>query len=316
MKVVIAARWDQPGCAEVRAAFPGVTFAIAKSPEETIREAADAEVLFGWPTAEAIREAKRLRWVQAHSAGMDWMAGLTELIESDIVVTSMGAAFAATMVEHVFALLFFLTRGLRHLDAQQRQRAWPRPLGVEPVGLSGLTLGVLGFGHIGRGVGRVGHALGMRVVAVDVHEIPRPDYLADFWRLDGLPNLLRQTDVLVVAVPLTTETRGMLGTAQLDLLKPSAYVIGISRGEIIDEGALATRLKAGRLAGAGLDAFATEPLPPESELWDAPNLIITPHCSGVSRQTTDGCWQVFKENLARYLAGRPLLNVFDKRRGY
>jgi phosphoglycerate dehydrogenase-like enzyme len=316
MKVVIAARWQEPGCAEVQAGFPQVEFAVAKTPEELVREATDAEVIFGWPSREAIRAARRLRWVQAHSAGMDWIAGNLELLGSEVPVTSMGAAFAATMVEHVFALLLFLTRGLRYFDAEQRRRAWTRPLGVEMVGLSGRILGILGFGNIGRGVAEVGCALGMQVIAVDAHDVPRPEHLAGFWRLDGLPELLRRSDVLVVTVPLTPETAGMLGAERLALLRPSAYLIGISRGGIVDERALARMLKEGQLAGAALDAFAAEPLPADSDLWDAPNLILTPHCSAVSSQTTDGCWRVWKENLGRYLDGRPLLNVFDKRRGY
>jgi len=316
MKLVIGARWQEQGLADVRAAFPGVEFVNAMTPEEFVKEAADAEVLFGWPSREAIRAATKLRWVQAHSAGMDWMAGNTELIESDVVVTGMGAAFAPTMVEHAFAMLLFLTRGLRHFDATQRSKVWPHPRGVELVGLSGLTLGILGLGNVGRGVSQVGHALGMRVIAIDANDVPRPEHLAGFWRLEGLPDLLRQSDVVVVTVPLTPKTKGMLGAEQLALMKPSAYLIGISRGGIIDEGALVGMLKQGRLAGAGMDVFEVEPPPPGSEVWEAPNLIITPHCSGVSRQTSEGCWLVLKENLVRYLAGRPVLNVIDKRRGY
>lgn len=316
MKVVIAARWQEPGCADVQAEFPQVAFAVSKTPAELVRDAADAEVIFGWPDREAIRAATRLRWVQAHSAGMDWIAENVELLESDVVVTSMGAAFAATMIEHVFALLLSLTRGLRYFEAEQRRRAWTRPIGVEMVGLSGRILGILGFGNIGRGVAEVGRALGMQVIAVDAHDVPRPKYLAEVWGLDGLLELLRRSDVLVVTVPLTSETTGMLGAERLALLRPSSYLIGISRGGIIDEGALVAMLREGRLAGAALDAFAVEPLPPESDLWDAPNLMLTPHCSAASSQTTDGCWQVWKENLGRYLDSRPLLNVFDKRRGY
>ena len=146
--------------------------------------------------------------------------------------------------------------------------------------------------------------------------MPRPEYLAELWRLDGLSELLRQSDAVVVTVPLTPATQGMLGAEQLALMKPSAYLIGISRGGIIDERALVRLLKEGRPAGAGLDVFELEPPPPESDVWETPHLVITPQCSGVSRQTTDGCWQVLKENLGRYLEGQPLLNVFDKRRGY
>lgn len=316
MKVVIAARWQQTGCEEVCAAFPQVDFAVAKTPEELVREAADAEVIFGWPHAEAIRAAPRLRWVQAHSAGMDWMAGLTELIESDIIVTYMGGVFAPTMIEHTFALLLALTRRLPYLWRQQQQRTWCKPPEFQAIGISGSALGIVGFGHIGRGVGRVGHALGMRVLAVDLHEVPPPDYPAECRQIEALPRLLKKADVVVVTVPLTPATAGMLDAGRLALMKPSAHLIVVSRGGIVDEAAVVRMLREGRLAGAGVDVFAAEPLPPESDLWDAPNLIVTPHSSAFSRQTTDGCWQVWRENLGRYLEGRPLLNVFDKRRGY
>lgn len=162
----------------------------------------------------------------------------------------------------------------------------------------------------------MGHALRMRVVAVDVNDVLRPDYLSALWGLEGLPELLSQSDVVVVTAPLTPETGGMLRADRLALMKPSAYLIVVSRGGIVDERALVGMLKEGRLAGAGLDVAEVEPIPPDSDLWLAPNLIITPHCSGVSRQTTDGCWLVLKENLGRYLAGNPLLHVVDKRRGY
>lgn len=316
MKVVIAARWQQPGCAEVCAAYPQVEFAVARTPEELVREAANAEVIFGWPHAGAIRAAPRLRWVQAHSAGMDWMTGLTELIESDITVTHMGGVFAPTMIEHTFALLLALTRRLPHLSLQQGRHSWSRPPDFQAVGLAGSTLGIVGFGNIGRGVGRVGHALGMRIVAVDLQATPPPEYPVERRGLEALPWLLTDADAVVVTVPLTPATAGMLDAARLALMKPSAYLIVVSRGGIVDEASVARMLREGRLAGAGLDVFAAEPLPPESTLWDTPNLIVTPHSSAFSRQTTDGCWQVWKENLGRYLEGRPLLNVFDKRRGY
>ncbi len=316
MKVVIAARWQQPGCEAVCRAYPQVQFAIARTPEDLVREAAEAEVIFGWPSAEAIRAAKKLRWVQAHSAGMDWMTGLTELVESDVVVTSMGGAFAGTMVEHAFGVLLSLTRRLPYLREQQARHTWVRPPAFDPVGLSGRTLVVLGFGRIGRGIGRVAHVLGMRVLALDVAEPAVADYPAECYKLDALPDGLRRADVLVVTAPFTPATAGMLDADRLALLPPSAYLLVLSRGGIVDEAAVAAMLRDGRLAGAGLDVFATEPLPPESPLWDAPNLILTPHCSAVSSQTYDATWQIWKENLGRYLSGQPLLHVFDKRRGY
>jgi phosphoglycerate dehydrogenase-like enzyme len=316
MKLLITARWDEEGLKGVEAAYPQVEFLVAKTPEEVVEKIAEAEVVFGWPDRAAILAGKKLCWVQAHSAGMDWLTGNTELIESDLLVTNMGVAFAATMVEHSFAMLLSLTRGLRHFDATRQGREWPRPLGIQPVGLAGMTLGVIALGNVGRGIGRVGHAMGMQVIAVDANEVPLPDYVESFWRMDGIPELLRRSDVVMVSCPLTEETKGLLGRDMLGLMKPSSYLIVISRGGIVDEQSLVAMLREGRLAGAGLDVAEVEPPAADSGLWEAPNLVLTPHCSGVSNQTSQGCWDVLHENLGRYLAGKSLINKVDKRRGY
>jgi phosphoglycerate dehydrogenase-like enzyme len=177
-------------------------------------------------------------------------------------------------------------------------------------------MGIIGLGNIGRAIAKLAHAFEMNVIAVDAHEVPRPDYVSELGLLDGMDGLLRRSDVVVVATPITAETRGMLGAEQLALLKPSAYLMVMSRGGIIDEAALARMLREGRLAGAGLDVTATEPLPPESELWDAPNIFITPHCSPASKQTGELVVKICRENLARYLSNEPLSHVVDKRLGY
>src|SRR5262249_20708451 len=148
----------------------------------------------------------------------------------------------------------------------------------------------------------------MNVIAVDVDELPQPEHVAELGGLDRLPDLLRRSDAVAVAVPYTAETKGMLGAAELALMKPTAYLLVLSRGGLIDERALVRMLGEGRLAGAGLDVQETEPLPPDSELWDAPNLIITPHCSAQSKQTISLGNGIFRENLTRFLRGEPLTN--------
>jgi phosphoglycerate dehydrogenase-like enzyme len=175
---------------------------------------------------------------------------------------------------------------------------------------------VVGLGNIGRQIAKRASAFDMRVIAVDADDVPKPDYVAQVARLDALDSLLGSADVVAVATPLTPQTRKMIGAAQLALMKPEAYLLVVSRGGIVDERALAAALKEGQFAGAGLDVSETEPLPPESPLWDVPNLLFTPHCSGSSRQTTEGAWRVFAENVGRFVRGEPLENVVDKKRGY
>ena len=316
MKLLVASPWLKQSVEELKSEFPSVEFITADSQEASVAAAADIEVAFGFPSREAFLAAKRLRWIQSGSAGVEGMRSIPELIESDVTVTNTRGAHAVTIAEHAFGILIFLARNFYSLLQSQEQKEWQRPLEQPGVGLSGLTMGIIGLGQIGRAIGKRAHAFEMRIIAVDAHDVPRPEYVAEFWLLDGLPQLLRRADVVVVATPITEETRGMLGPEQLTLMKPSAYLLVMSRGGIIDEPTLAAMLREGRLAGAGLDVTAIEPLPPESELWDAPNIIITPHCSPSSPQTRANVTAIMRENLTRYLAGEPLTNLVDKKLGY
>lgn len=317
MKLLICAGWPEQHLQELRDSFPQVDFVTGLSPEEAVRNAADADAMFGRISREVFLAARKLRWIQGPGAGVETLAQIPELVESDVVVTNTRGAHGATIAEHTFAMLLYLTRGLGHLAAAQRNKVWSRrPLEPRPLGISGLTLGLIGLGKIGSAIARRAHAFRMEVIAVDPNDVPRADYVSEFWGLAGLPELLRRADVVVVTAPLTPESRGMLGPAQLALMKPSAYLIAISRGGIVDERALVAALKAGRLAGAGLDVTEQEPLPPESELWDTPNLILTPHAAGTSLQSRALATAIFRDNLARFLAGEPLMNLVDLRRGY
>lgn len=317
MKVLLTADWmHRYFDDDVRAEFPQVEFVSGQTPEELMAAAGDAEVAFGYITPELFQAAKALRWIQSASAGVEWMGNVAGLAESDVIVTNTRGAHAATMAEHAFGLLFFLTRGFDSLYVSQQQRVWQYPVQRAGVGLAGLTMGIIGLGNIGRAIGERAKAFQMDVIAVDAHDVPQPEYVSQLGRLDEMPELLRRADVVVVATPITSETRGMLGPDELTLMKPSAYLIVMSRGGIIDEPTVAQMLRDGRLAGAGLDVTAIEPLPADSELWDAPHIIITPHCSPSSSQTGANVTQIMKENLRRYIAGEPLTNLVDKRLGY
>ncbi len=316
MKIVIAGRADERGLADLRAAHPEVEFVAARGAELSTAIADADAVYIHTMTSELVADARRLRWVQSQGAGVEWIHDVPELIESDVVLTNTRGAHAQTIAEHAFGLLLSLTRCLPQLRANQRAHRWGRPEGATMVGLSGLTFGVVGLGRIGTAIAQRAHGFDMHVVAVDANDVPRPDYVERFWPLDGLGELLAAADVVAVSTPLTPQTQGMIGASELAGMKPGAYLLVVSRGGIVDEEAVVAALQDGRLAGAGIDVTAREPLPADSPLWDAPNLLLTPHTSGASRQTTALAWTIFAENVGRFVHGQELANVVDKRLGY
>lgn len=317
MKIVLGSRPNDARLTSFRTAYPEVRFVSAESPDQILREIVDADALFGNPTRDAYLAGKRLRWIQTPSAGIEFVRNIPELVESDVVLTNARGAHAATIAEHTFAMLLMLTRGLRFFDHAKGCHTWLRGEGYRNVvGIDGLTLGIVGYGNIGRAIAKRGHGFEMRVKAVDANEVPANEHVESVWRLDRLHDLLRECDVLAIAVPITPETRRMIGETEIRLLKRGSYVMVVSRGGIVDEKALLAALTDGHLAGAGLDVTETEPLPPDNPLWDAPNLIITPHISGGSTLTTEIMWSIFHENVGLFVRGQPLKNVTNKRLGY
>ena len=316
MKLLIIGSWDQDRLAEVRKTFPQVEFTAASDQDKILREIPDAEVVYGGITREAFLAAKKLKWIQNTGAGVEKLARISEIAGSDVIVTNTRGAHAATIAEHTFGLLISLTRNLRQTFQAQRDHNWGVQFDNPMVGLTGLTLGMVGLGNIGRAIAKRGYAFDMNVIAIDAHEVPKPDYVTELRLSDGLDDLLQRSDVVAVTTPHTPNTAGLLGEQQLRLMKPSSYLLVVSRGGIVDEDALARMLNEGTLAGAGLDVTATEPLPEDSPLWDTPNLLITPHCSGRSAFTSASALAIFHENLRRYLADEPLTNLVDLKLGY
>lgn len=315
MKVVIAGRANEEDVAALRREHPGLD--LVQAGRDNLADAiADAEGVYCLGlTSEQFRAARKLRWVQSQGAGVEWIARCPEIVPTDVVVTNTRGAHAQTIAEHTFAMLLYHTRGLGSLMEAQRERRWGKP-GRALVGLSGMTMGVIGLGRIGSAIAQRAHGFDMTVRAVDANKVPRPDYVQHVAGLDGLDALLAESDAVAVAIPITAETRGLLGERQIARMKESAYLLVMSRGGIVDERAVATALKEGRLAGAGMDVFENEPLEDESPLWDAPNLVLTPHCSGSSRQTSALAWSIFAQNVGRFVRGEPLENAVDKQRGY
>jgi phosphoglycerate dehydrogenase-like enzyme len=315
MKMLVTSFQRDPArLAELEKQFQ-VEFIAPPRGEPTAHLAQDVDAVFGQLTADEFAAARKLRWVQSPSAGVEWMWKVPGLADTDIVVTNMRGAHAATIAEHAFAMLLSHTRGLPFFAELQRDHEWGRRQ-RELTAIKGMSMGILGFGNIGRAIARRASGFEMRVLAVDAERVPPGEGVEEVWPLERLDDLCRQSDVLVNSAPITPTSRGMIGQPQLRLLKRGSYLLSMSRGGIVDEQALVDALEEGHLAAAGIDVTATEPLPAGDPLWTAPNLIITPHSSAASKLTTDLVWSMFTENLGRFMRGEELMNQVDKRRGY
>jgi len=316
MKLVLTTRAGDPYF-DLLDDLDGVQKVWALASDEIARELPDADVIYGWPTLEQFQLAKRLKWIQIPSAGVEMVCSIPEIVESDVIVTNCRGAHARVIAEHTFAMLLSLTRSLRFFDHAKGCHTWIRADGYRRVsGIDGKTMGIVGFGNIGRAIARRAYGFEMTVLAVDAQEVPANEHVKAVWTLDRLHDMLRETDVLVISAPITPQTRGMIGETEIRLLKPGAYVLAVSRGGIVQEAPLIAALTDGHLAGAGLDVTETEPLPSDNPLWDVPNLIITPHISGGSTLTTELMWSIFFENVGHFVRNEPLRNLTDKRLGY
>ena len=309
----------------------------ARVSEHVLSLVADAEAYFGYGIpAELLDAGKGLRWVHSGAAGVG--SSLTPtMVESSVVFTNSAGVHAPPMAETVLAMLLHFTRGLDLAGESQRRGEWstdPFYVAGAPLReLSSMTVGIVGFGGIGREVARRVASLGARVIAVkrnpasaretNLEPVAGGGFLGSriemVWGESGLDALYRECDAIVVAAPDTPETRGMIDARAFGRMKPGAIVLNVARGRLVDEDALIGALTEGRIRGAGLDVFSTEPLPPESPLWRLPSVVITPHVSAV----TQGFWRretdLITRNLDRYLRERPLEeweNVVDKKAGY
>jgi phosphoglycerate dehydrogenase-like enzyme len=276
----------------------------------------EADVAIVWHFApELLRRAKRLQWVHFAMAGVD-DALHPALVESPVQVTASVGVHAVPVAEHAFAMILAFARGLVPAFANQFQRRWGRRSVVYSIQeLQGLTLGVVGLGHIGRAVAALGRAFGMHVVGVNRHG-GAVEGVEEVFTPDGLAKVLSRADYVVLCVPLTAETRGMFGVDEFRLMKDTAYLVNVGRGPLVREDTLLEALRRRWIAGAGLDVFETEPLPPDHPLYNLDNVIISPHVAGVTPYYWERMAKLFVENLKRFLAGEELEKKVDKARGY
>lgn len=334
VKVLCTLRFGEELLDKLRAVSPRlIVEQVTCHNEEEVAQALDEEVeiLYTFRVPPNLSRTPNLRWVQLHSAGVNHLLD-HPLMKSDILITTASGIHATPIAEYVFASMLAFSLRLPKMLHYQRRHEWPKGrwdifAGQE---LWGKTIGIVGYGSIGREVGRIACCFGMRVLATKRR--------ADRWRdrgyrvqgtgdLEGavpdriyppkeLRRMLAQCDFVVISVPLTPETERMIGQEELRAMKPSAYLVNISRGGIVDETALIRALREGWIAGAGLDVFETEPLAEDSPLWDFDNVILSPHVAGFTPHYDQRAADLFAENLRRYLTGEELLNLVDKGKGY
>jgi phosphoglycerate dehydrogenase-like enzyme len=293
------------------------------------------DVLYAGAPPRDLGRAPNLKWVQLHMAGVDALAEHPLYTQSAIPLVTASGVHAATIAEYAITALLALAHRVPRMVEWQRRGAWPPdeqrwPLFV-PSEVRGATLGIIGYGSIGRELARIAKAaFGMTVLACKRDPSQRKDagytlsgtgdpegLLPDAWLgPDGLSELLARSDVVVMCAPLTPQTRRLIGAGELGRMKPSGYFINVGRGASVAETALVQALRERRIAGAAVDVFAQEPPPAGHPLYAVDNVILSPHVSGFLPSYDDRCTDLFAENLRRFLAGTPLLNLVDRAKGY
>jgi phosphoglycerate dehydrogenase-like enzyme len=292
----------------------------------------DAEILYTFRALPQPEEAPKLRWIQFHLAGVDQQLDAPILRHDDLIATTLSGANAPQVAEHALALMLALGHHVSTMVTDQGRAHWPteRSQRYLPKELIGSTVGIVGYGSIGQRLARLLQSFNVTILAskrdlltesrrdfqVDGEGDPKAELVRRLYPGKAVGSMLKECDYVVVTVPLTTETRGLIGAKQLAAMKPGAFLVDVSRGGVVDHAALVQALDKGQLAGAGLDVFPIEPLPSDSKLWGMANVIVSPHVAGLSPRYVERAFELFKENLRRYLAGEELLNKLELEREY
>ena len=299
---------------QVRAVSPELEIVNALTVEDALAAIPQAVGMYGDITPALLERAENLRWLQTPIAGLEHYM-FAELAESDVVVSNMAKIYSDMIADHAFCFILMFARGIHLYMRRQIRGAWQKGTPVRH--LADCTLGVIGLGGIGSELAKRGKAHDMRVIAVDA----RPDTslgrsldLDALWPQERLHDLLSEADFAVSCVPQTPETVGLIGAEEIGRMKPTAYLINISRGVVVKLDALVAALASGGIAGAALDVYETEPLPSDHPLWKMENVILTPHVAADNPHVPQRRIDTLVDNLRRYLAEEPLRNIVDKRR--
>ena len=335
IEVLITLPFTEELVSQLQAVSPRLRLTLQKAskPEDIPAEIWQrTEILYTDRVLPKLDQAPALGWIQFHWAGLERAIDEPILRKPELVATSLSGAAATQVAEHVVLMCLALGHRLPDLVDHQKRAEWPRERFKRflPLELRDSTVGIVGFGSIGREVARLLHAFGATILASKRDAMhpddsgylpeglgdPRGDLLHRLYPPQALRSMLKECDFVVVAVPLTPKTRDLIGAEQLAVMKPTAFLVDVSRGGIVNHPALLLALRERKIAGAALDVFPEEPLPADSPLWKFPNVLLTPHISGNSPFYDQRAIVLFADNLARYLAGAPLLNTVDPLRGY
>lgn len=295
------------------------TIAVGDNREAFESAAAGADVVLAWSGTrdllqEVLRMAPGVQWVHSRSAGLDTVL-FPELVESSVILTNARGVFSQSLGEFAIAAALFFAKDLRRMVRSQEAGRWDQ---FDITEIRGKTMGIVGYGDIGKAVASRAKAMGMRVVALRRSPERSADdpHVDEVMPLERLEELMRQSDYVTAAAPLSDSTRGLIGEKALAAMKSEAVIINIGRGPVIDEASLVRVLRERRIRGAALDVFDQEPLPEGHPFYGLDNLLLSPHCADHTPTWLEDAMQFFIDNFARFHKGEPLLNVVDKRRGY
>jgi len=300
---------------EYRNAGKDAAIVLARSPADMDREIADADAIIGGISKDLHAKAKKLKWVQTYSAGVEayrWK----EFLEGSVALTNCRIVQGPNIADHAMAMLLALTRGLNTFFADKEREESNRDGPALLLELQDMTAVVIGVGGIGSQIAQRAHGFGMKVIGVDPKDLPPSVAVSRMVYPSQLDSVLPLADVVFVSAPLTPESRHMMGPRQFDLMKKDSFFVAVSRGGLYDTPALVKALDSKRLAGAGLDVTDPEPLPKGHPLWKFPNVVLTPHVAGNSPGSHARRVAVLKENIGHFVRNEPLRNVVDKQKGY
>jgi len=314
MKFLIATNVGTEALERIRSVSPEVEVIVANSLEDAVAKVADVDAVYSPAQLprEILAAGKKLQWVQIGGAGVE-VSLYQEMVESDVILTNTSGAYDTPIAEHVFAMILCFSRGLNMFIRHQIEGVWR---GAPLLELAEQTILIIGLGSIGLAVAQRAHGFDMRIIAADVMEVDGPEYVERVENPEKLHELLPEADFVAVCCPHTQKTHKLIGEAEFQQMKPTAYMINPARGKIIDQSAMARALSEKLIAGAGLDVFEEEPLPADSPLWKMENVIITTHSAGGSPATGGRMMGIVCENLRRFSAGEPLINVVNKKMGF
>ena len=315
MRIVLCYPVEPRHIEQIQAVAPQAEICDAGQ-EHVAQELFNCDVFCGHPKVpvdwDGVVNQKLLKWIQSSAAGLDHLL-VPSVVQSEIVVTSASGVLSDQVAEHTIGLLTGLLRSLpTFYEAQKKKEYIRRPTRD----LTHSTVGIVGFGGVGRRLAELLAPFKTRILATDLFPVDKPAHVAELWPAERLDDVLREVDILVLCVPLTDDTRWMINAKTLAKLKRGAILANMVRGKLVVENDLVAALQSGQLSGAVADVAAEEPLAPSSKLWDLPGVIITPHVAGQSRWRIDNMTDFFCQNLRRYLQGEPLVNLVDKRLGF